>query len=338
MERKSTSDRSSEEEKSPIPDTSRWKPRDVSETLFSILSKECAGAELKLLGALQHERQFNVDNFESGVPFEELVRSEIQRLLPRRYSVTSGRVLDRLGRTAGRCDIVIFNDRWFSPVKPPATQSAIGAQLPVEGVYAVGEVKQTLTLRTLDEAMEKLVNCHRLHRPRTYAHRIVENREGAACPHGLTNPLFSFIFAGGISPNEKIEDLIDRFFEISKQLKRLEVVRLLCVLGKGCVTWAFSDPLNDAETRPALFVEADLFHPIFPIFSPASHRSALLFLVQTLTQSLFHVILAPEDLAFAYGSDANGIKIPANKDIFLPVEDEWGVILNQPCSNDHDRR
>lgn len=335
MEYNSTADSSSAKEEKPIPDTSLWKPRNASETLSAILAKECAGAESKLQQALQHEKQFNLDNFESGVPFEELVRGEIQRLLPKRYSVTSGRVLDRLGQTAGYCDVVVFNDTWFSPVKPSATQSATGAHLPVEGVYAVGEVKQTLTLQNLDQAMEKLVKCHRLHRPRTYAHRIAENRESAACPHGLTKPLFSFILAGGIPPNEKIEQIADRFFEISKQLKRLEIIRLLCVLGEGGVAWAFSDPLRNGEVRPALFVDSDLFHPIFPIFSPASHRSAFLFLVQTLSQSLFHVVLGPEDLAFAYGSDVNGIKVPTSKEIHLPVEDEWSDLLNQPCGSDH---
>jgi hypothetical protein len=146
----------------PIPDTENWNPRDASQTLAAGFAKECEGAEERLLQALHHEKKFAVDSFDTGLPFEGLVRREIKQLLPRRYSVISGKVLDRDGKTAGNCDLIVFNDVWFSPVKAAATEDSGHPYLPVEGVYAIGEVKQTLSSATLDEAMEKLVRCHRL--------------------------------------------------------------------------------------------------------------------------------------------------------------------------------
>jgi hypothetical protein len=317
----------------PIPDPSNWTPRDASQNLAAVFAAECNGAEEKLLQGLRHEKKFVIDNFDSGLPFESLVRDELKHLLPRRYTVTSGLVLDRHGKTAGNCDVVVFDDRWFSPVKYPASKDAGKPYIPIEGVYGVGEVKQTLSSAELDKAMEKLVKCHRLNRPRTYAHRVVENREGSGCPHGLTNPLFSFILAGGVAPNETFKSLIDRFFDISKQLKRLDVVRALCVLGEGTVIWGFRDPLCGDEIKPALFVKADLFHPVFPIFSPASQRGPLLFLIQMLQLGLFHVILGPEDLAAAYSFDNHGIKAPRSLDIALPPDNEWLDLLNKPCGD-----
>ncbi|HEY6253513.1 MAG TPA: DUF6602 domain-containing protein, partial [Candidatus Angelobacter sp.] len=294
----------------PIPDASGWNPRDASESLAAVFEAECNGSEERILQGLRLEKKLAIDNFDSGLPFEGLVRDELKRLLPRRYAVTSGLILDRKGKTGGNCDVIIFDDRWFSPVKSPTSSGSGRPYIPVEGVYAVGEVKQTLSSAELDKAMEKLVKCHRLYRPRTNAHRIVENRESRDCPHGLTNPLFSFVFAGAVAPNETFQSLINRFYDISKQVKRLEVTRALCVLGEGTVTWAFHDPFRRNEVRPALFVKGDLFHPIFPTFSPASLRGALLFLVQTIQVSLFHVVLGPEDLAVAYSFDTSGIKIP----------------------------
>ncbi|HUO03901.1 MAG TPA: DUF6602 domain-containing protein [Candidatus Binataceae bacterium] len=314
-----------------LPDTTTWKPRDASQTLTAVFAEECRASETKLLHGLQHERRLAIDNFDSGLPFEGLVREELKRLLPRRYSVTTGLLLDRLGRTAGNCDVVIFNDTWFQPVKSPATENSGGKFIPIEGVYAVGEVKQTLSSSELDQAMEKLVKCQRLDRPRTFAHRIVENRKGCDCQHGLTNPLISFILAGALAANESLQDLIERFFDISKELKRLEVVRALCVLGEGTVLWSFHDPLSNNEVCPATFVEADLFRPIFPIFSPASYRSPLLCLVQMLQLSLFHIVLGPEDFAAAYSLDRSGIKLPSNPNIALPADKEWLDLLNKPC-------
>lgn len=216
--KKATADKAADR---PLPDTRTWRPRDTSSTLATAFAAECKGAEERLLHALAHEKRLAVDSFDSGLPFESLVRREIMRLLPKRYSVTSGRLLDRNGMSAGNCDVVLFNDTWFSPIKSPAAEGLGHPYLPIEGVYAVGEVKQTLSSATLDDSMEKLVRCHRLDRPRTYAHRLVENRDGDACPHGLTNPLFSFIVAGAVHPTERFENLVDRFFDISKDLKRL---------------------------------------------------------------------------------------------------------------------
>jgi hypothetical protein len=319
----------------PLPDASSWGPRDASQTLASAFVEECNAAEERLLRGLQHERKSAVDSFDSGLPFEGLVRHELKRLLPRRYSVTSGLVLDRDGRTAGNCDIVVFNEIWFAPVKCPATEEPGRTYLPVEGVYAVGEVKQTLSSAALDQAMEKLVKCHRLTRPRTYAHRLVENREGCNCPHGLTNPLFSFVLAGAISPEESLQALVERFFDISRQLKRLEVIRALCILGHGTAVWSYRDPLHNGDVRPALFVESDLFHPIFPVLSSASDRGPLLFLMQMLQQGLFHVVLGPEDLAVAYSFDSAAIKVPTSPEVALPPDQEWLALADEPCREDH---
>ena len=75
------------------------------------------------------------------MPFESLIKKELARLLPQRYAVTSGYLSDREGNTAGHCDLIAFNSVWFSPVKSAEEKGQ--EYLPVEGVYAVGEVKQT---------------------------------------------------------------------------------------------------------------------------------------------------------------------------------------------------
>src|SRR5205085_7715913 len=111
------------------------------------------------------------------------------------YSISAGVINDRNGKTAGDFDVILFNELWFPKVKVGATFQSRRAHYPIDGVYAVCEVKQTLDFKTLDDAMKKLVTCHRLNRPQTYAKRLTENRESVSCIHGLTNPLYSFILA-----------------------------------------------------------------------------------------------------------------------------------------------
>ena len=224
------------------------------------------------------------------------------------------------------------------PVNAPTAQQPARVLIPIEGVYAVGEVKQRLTKETLDEAMEKLVIAQRLERPHTYANRLVENREADACTHGLTNPLFTFILAAEVDESE-FQSLIGRWFDVNKKLKRLEVVRILSVLGAGAVAWGFRDPLRDHELRPALFMKDDLFHPILPVYAAAAVVPPLFSLMQSLHLHLYHSVLGPEDLATAYGFKLpHGISVPTDPAIAFEPDAEWRDSLKQPCRDKKSHR
>jgi hypothetical protein len=320
---------------SPIPNAGLWKPRRApSETLTSAFLNQCSVVEQEIQLRTEFERKMGIDNFDSGLPLEEIVRAGFQRLLPHRYSTRQGVLVDRLGQSAGECDVVFFNDLWFPAVKVGSTPQSRRTYLPIEGVYAVGEVKQTLSYQTLDAAMEKLVTAHRLHRPNTHRARTVENRSFSSCHHGLSNPLFSFVFATGIAEGETFQSLVERFFDINKQLRRLEVVRALCVLGYGCVIWGFK---QNAEVRPALFMLEDLYLPLVPVYFDASSQgSALYVLMENLSLHLYHSVLAPEDLVPGYGwADAN-VAFPTSEAVRLDPDEEWLELLKHPCSENEE--
>lgn len=314
-----------------LPNTSAWQPRaEASESLGVAFLNRCAAGERHLRGMLQYEKETAIDAFDSGKPFEAAVREEISRLLPDRYAVTDGVVVDRNGLSAGHADLVIFNKLWFVPVNAPISANSTRRLIPVEGAYAIGEIKQRLTKATLDDAIEKLVVLQRLERPRTFAHRVVENRESENCSHGLTNPLFTFILAAETDESE-FQVLIKRFLDISRKLKRLEVVRSLCVFSAGSVGWGFKDP-ERREIRPALFMRDDLFKPIVPTYSAASRVPSLYALMQLLHLHLFHSVLGPEDLATAYSFKMPpNISVPTDDDLVLQPDSEWRERLTKPC-------
>lgn len=318
-----------------VPDVAGWLPRKQDTgTLSSAFSRRCALGEEYLLRQLAHEREMSIDSFDSGLPFEAAVREEVGRLLPRRYTSAAGTLVDRRGFSAGQCDIIVFNSLWFSVVNAPTLTTPARLLIPVEAAYAVGEVKQSLNSKSLDDAMEKLVTCHRLHRPPTFANRLVENRESDGCTHGLTNPLFSFVFAGRADADD-FQSLIGRFYDINKKLKRLEVVRFLCVLGAGAVGWAYVDPVHK-DIRHALFMKADLFEPVFPAFCRSDKKSPLFSLAQALQLHLYHSVLGPEDLATAYGAvEDDDYALPSDHSIKLPPDPEWIGRLRQPCKDNH---
>jgi hypothetical protein len=316
-----------------LPDTTRWQPRsDATDTLNSAFQTRCATAEKQILLRAQSERSMNVDAFDSGPGTEDIIRDELRQILPTRYAVKTGVINDLTGKTGGDFDVVIFNEMWFPAVKAGATPQSRRVHFPIDGVYAICEVKQSLNYATLDEAMEKLVTCHRLNRPRTYAYRTVENREGSPCSHGLTNPLYSAVIATGLRDGTTFKELVDRYYDINKTLKRLEVVRALCVLGCGTVTWGWRKP--NGEVGPAPFMLEDLYEPIFPVLHEIPCvQSAFFVMISDLLLHLYHSVLAPEDLPAKYGPSEIDVQIPKSPQIALPPDPEWIDSLKHKCSN-----
>jgi hypothetical protein len=316
-----------------LPNSDLWHPTHASETLNAAFAKRCAVAQELIRTRVEAERRMAIYNFDSGLPIEEIVRDQLSDLLPSRYSIRAGTVVDAQGFTAGDCDVVVFNDLWCPVIKTGPTRSSRHVMLPIEGVYAVGEVKQTLSETSLDESMKKLVKIHRLTRPHTFAHRIVENRESDSCTHGLTNPLFSFVLAFDVEGGITFEELINRFFDICRSLKRLEVIRALCVLGCGTVVWGFDDPLDEGSGKPALFMEGDLFHSIYPVYlKEPDYGPALYNLASGLLLHLFHAVLGIEDVPERYGMRFSRVKVPTDrKRISLAPDPEWRDRLARPC-------
>jgi hypothetical protein len=304
----------------PLPDTEAWQPRKPANasTVSSALAERCETLEHRISVALESARNLSFDAFDSGATAEGLVRDAFTEVLPSRYQTISGSVVDSDGMTAGDVDVVVFNAQWFPQVHAAAVAGGRRKLLPVEGVYAVGEVKQTLDERTLDEAMEKLVMCHRLLRMDTPGNRLTENRQGMPEMPGPSNPLYSFVV--GAASSSDLQALVERFFSINKSLRRREVVRGLCVLGAGTVVWATR---TANENSPAMFTANDLRLPIVPAYLPApTHGPALFTLVENLLLHLYHSVLGPEDIASQYGPLDRRVKVPSTPDIHLDADPE----------------
>lgn len=301
-----------------LPDSNQWKPReDAKERLSNLFFKRCREIEERILSRAKTELEARIDNFDSGAGIEDIFRQELSHLLPKRYSVHAGVLDDRYGKTAGDCDVIIFNDFWFPFIHAGATEASRKFHFPIEGTYAVAEIKSSLDFKNLDDAMEKLVTCHRLHRPVTQSDRIVENRRVDGCPHSVLNPLYSVVVAIGLAKNISFEDLINRFFVINKALKRHEVVRALCVFGSGTVTWGLRNE-RTKQSDSAIF-HSDYAEPLIPVFSRSEVvGSAFHVLMMDLMLQLYHSILSPEDLAVKYGLNFHRVSVPNDKTIYLP--------------------
>ncbi len=100
---------------------------------------------------LNYEKRANQSNFDSGIPIEDYIRNEIKKLLPPKYAVTSGTIVDKDHNTCGDCDIIIF-DNFSSPlIKNPSTYDSRRKIIPYESVYGIIEIKQRYNTGVLDK-------------------------------------------------------------------------------------------------------------------------------------------------------------------------------------------
>jgi hypothetical protein len=302
---------------SDLPDVSQWKPRyEANDKLANLFFNRCKQAEASILLRAGQEREGNLDNFCSGPGVEEIVREELSKILPTRYTVTAGTLDDRYGKTAGDCDVVIFNSDWFPTVRAGATGHSRNQHFPIEGVYAVIEIKSALNFKILDDAVEKLVKCHRLHRPSIHGDRLNENRcfHRTGPPEKLVNPLYSAVLATGLDNGIEFDDIANRFFAICKRLNRPEVPHALCVVNEATLTWGVR---GNNEAKPAIFHD-DYSKPIFPSVARKSViGSAFYPFINSLLLSLQHMILSPDDLPTKYGLNKHTISIPTDASIAL---------------------
>ena len=121
------------------------------------------------------ERRFNIANYDSGADLKDLIRTELSKLLPDRYSVGAAAVNDQDGRRAGDHEVLIRSWLWTPEVKLGATpEPSRSSHYPIESIYSAIEIKQTigysekafyqLFIHTLGHLTRSVLQVHDLHR------------------------------------------------------------------------------------------------------------------------------------------------------------------------------
>ena len=292
-----------------LPDASRWQPREnAAAPLREALLISCRVAQRRIVAGADAEATFNIDNFDAGHGVEDIVREEFARLLPGRYKVDRGVVNDRHGHTVGDCDLLIRDAIWSAAVKPGATAQSRRVHFPIEGIYAGVEVKRTLGLGELDDAMKKLVSLARLDRPDNPYGHITENQHLEFCDKAnqILNPLHTTVFATRLAKGVSFGDVVQRFGTINAVLGRDEMVTTLCVLDAGAAWYSVesghpmdADHMRDRRTPLVLQIDHGEPQDVF-------YRHHVL-LMGHLTRSVLGLV----GLAHAYGGPPPQRKVMA---------------------------
>ena len=129
---------------------------------------------------------------------EAAVAKYLSDSLGSRYStITNGHAFDSNGTQSKELDVVIFDDYWSGRLTPK--DSGEPPIIPIESVYAVIEVKKTLSSTELRGAIENIRSFKSLQRERVGPDYVTPNKNiqslGYPGTRDVRNPYFGAIFA-----------------------------------------------------------------------------------------------------------------------------------------------
>lgn len=155
-----------------------------------------------------------------GTSREDILRNYIKDLLPKKFTVGSGIIIDANGTQSKQQDFYIY-DAFQSPVILQYESYAI---IPIESVYASVEIKSTLNSDTLKQSVENIKSVKSLEL------QIQKNELSISTRHNI---VFGVIFA--YSSSISIETIAGNLMEYCKNLSYNQQPNIICILDQGVV-------------------------------------------------------------------------------------------------------
>jgi hypothetical protein len=188
-------------------------------------------------GALDRaNREYSNHMPSKGDVCEATVRKYLRETLGMRYTVSHGIVFDELGQQSKQQDVIIFDDYWGTKLVPK--DSGEPEMLPVESVYAVLEVKKTLSAFELRNSIEKISSFKKLQREKVGMQYATPNYY-LGSPNtpsdelNIRNPYFGAIFS--FSADRSLEAILQQLIEETKKLPSSHWPDLILVHNKGII-------------------------------------------------------------------------------------------------------
>ena len=150
---------------------------------------------------------------------EAILKKFLEDYLPKKYSLSSGEVIDREGNVSNQCDIVIYD----ASNCPLILNQGDFNVFPCEPVLATIEVKSILDLSEIRDCLKKTKSIKNLKRPLGYIGSIV----------------FVYKTVYSENPLDKISKILLEEYE---NIEPHEYIDMICVLDKGVI--ALSNPSN----------------------------------------------------------------------------------------------
>lgn len=170
-----------------------------------------------------------------GSAREDLLKDYLRDLLPNKYSISSGIIIDFNQNQSKQQDFII-HDAFNCPSFFKTDSNTI---IPIESVYATIEIKSTLNYDTLKQSVENIESVRKLHK--------LPNRNIISNDYNEQYPL-GFVFA--YSSDYSLEQIQKKLFELNKSVDGRHQISIVCVLDKGLIFNVYKDNLTNFTIIP----------------------------------------------------------------------------------------
>lgn len=170
-----------------------------------------------------------------GSAREDLLKEYLRNLLPNKYSISSGIIID-YNQTQSKQQDFIIHDALNCPSFFKTNSNTI---LPIESVYATIEIKSTLNYDTLKQCVENIESVRKLNKLQNK--NIISNEYNEQYPLG-------FVFA--YSSEYSLEQIQKRLYELNKTVDGRHQISIICVLDKGLIFNVYKDNLTNITIIP----------------------------------------------------------------------------------------
>lgn len=169
---------------------------------------------------------------------EELLKRYLRDLIPSKYSIGTGIIVDANQEQSRQQDFFIY-DNINSPVflKMEAAQV-----IPIESVYAVIEVKSVLSKPELEKSVVNIRSVKRLELNPLESKFYVPSKE---------NQTLGMIFA--YSCNTTVDTIINNLKEINERMNipYNHQINMICILDKGVIVYIDKKDMNQITLMPS---------------------------------------------------------------------------------------
>ncbi len=171
-----------------------------------------------------------------GSAREDLLKDYLKKLLPEKYSISSGIIIDNNQNQSKQQDFII-HDTFNCPSFFKTESNSI---LPIESVYATIEIKSTLDYLTLEQSVKNIESVRKLNK--------LPNRNIISNIYNDVYPL-GFVFA--YSSNYSLEQIQKKLFELNKDVDGRYQISIVCILDKGLIFNVNKEDILDFTIIPS---------------------------------------------------------------------------------------
>lgn len=276
----------------------------------------------------------------AGNEVEIAVRDFFQRMLPRRFHVTHGHLIDQNGTVSPQIDLIISDNTGL----PSLLTASDGTKyIPVESVFAIAEIKSTYyrshrpisgfskILKMIREDMARplvLNTAHEGLQPTTVMRHAM-----LRCPNKYLNPLFSFMVF--VNDGDMTDEILDS--ELQENLDA-DLPGMMIALNRGVIFYCRqNDQGLPFEKYPSHVAPEEHSWRISPLYGGSESGSLegnhLGMLYYALLSHLNQSFLDPPDVSPYFSSMLIGRK-STTREVKRPQQARHDSHYQPPCCED----